>query len=145
MSKYDEDCEEDQRNFFDVFVQALEGADRVIIETRNALGDFDAHYMTAPKLLTKIKELKAQIAGLLKIVGNKHDAICRIEVTKVAQLEWQPIETAPKEVSDAILYENGNFLIGYKEFDQWFSIPFGAIFPTHWMPLPNPPKEQPDE
>ena len=117
MSEYDEGCEEDQRNFFDVFVQALEGADRVIVETRNALGDFDAKYMTAPKLLTKIKELKAQIAGLLKIVGNKHDAICRIEVTKVAQLEWQPIETAPKEVSDAILYENGNFLIGYKEFD----------------------------
>jgi len=56
MNEYDEDCEEDQRNFFDVFVQALEGADRVVIETRNALGDFDAHYMTAPKLLEAISD-----------------------------------------------------------------------------------------
>lgn len=81
-----EDCEEDQRNFFDVFVEALEGADRVIVETRNALDEFDAHYMTAPKLLTESKALKAQIGGLLRIVGDKHDLFCRIEELE-AQLE----------------------------------------------------------
>jgi len=61
MNEYDEACEEDQRKRFDVFVQALEGADRVAIETRNALGDFDASYMLAPNLLTESKALKAQL------------------------------------------------------------------------------------
>ena len=158
MSKYDEDCEEDQRNFFDVFVQALEGADRVIIETRNALGDFDAHYMTAPKLLTKIKELKAQIAGLLRIVGDKHDALCRIEELE-AQLEWQPIETAPDNTIVIVSLLNTNigerrnsFLKKYTDVGEtwWATTDDGSAVhpnwePTHWRHDIDPPKEQPNE
>lgn len=37
-------------NLYEVFLRALDGADRVVIETRNALGEMDAHYLHAPTL-----------------------------------------------------------------------------------------------
>lgn len=36
---------------FEVFMSALVGADRVVIQTRNALGENDSHYLPAPELL----------------------------------------------------------------------------------------------
>lgn len=72
-------------------------------------------------------------------------------------MEWQPIETAPKEP----LYEDGEdrygqrILIWARGYDEpmrarwWyrtdseasnFIVDAGwAAFPTHWMPLPPPP------
>ena len=60
---------------------------------------------------------------------------------------WQPIETAPKEAKDIILF-NGWVSIGF--FAPYLSqfVPYehtednNILFtkpPTHWMPLPNPP------
>lgn len=61
-------------------------------------------------------------------------------------MEWQPIETAPRDGSDCIfftpkyggqqtisfLYPNKQRLeMGHNHVAQQF---------THWMPLPNPPK-----
>jgi hypothetical protein len=39
---------------FEVFMSALVGADRVVVQTRNALGENDAHYFPAPELLDAI-------------------------------------------------------------------------------------------
>jgi hypothetical protein len=64
-------------------------------------------------------------------------------------MEWQPIETAPKDGRLSLVRKSGG--------DEWcgtftayWSAARGAWFysqdrsvatPTHWMPLPNPPKE----
>lgn len=67
--------------------------------------------------------------------------------------EWQPIETAPKDGSQVLLYGPSKWLsttatkthsIGI----GWFSTMFGqnkwitgaTETPTHWMPLPPPPQ-----
>lgn len=60
-------------------------------------------------------------------------------------MDWQPIETAPKETP--VLIWNGEWvLIG----EQWGDTPWSewgneadalnGRQPTHWMPLPDPPE-----
>ena len=75
-------------------------------------------------------------------------------------MEWQPIETAPKDGSWLLVSnaeKDGAWIARYYEFypsgykpdNPWFSLmlnhdglpnPRGSSFPTHWMPLPEPPK-----
>ena len=38
------------QDMLDVFMRALVGADRVVVQTRNAIGEYDAHYLHAPEL-----------------------------------------------------------------------------------------------
>lgn len=61
--------------------------------------------------------------------------------------EWQPIETAPKDGREILLFARGNRdFIGVGQWAKgnlpetygWFWS--FAIRPTHWMPLPEPPQ-----
>lgn len=56
--------------------------------------------------------------------------------------EWQPIETAPKEGALVLLWIEGGVEIGFWNGKTWddgnFYDDIGT--PTHWMPLPEPPK-----
>lgn len=71
--------------------------------------------------------------------------------------EWQPIATAPKDGTKIDLWfprggENGRFTNCFWKGDTWwygFDSPDeqyecfttnGKAQPTHWMPLPEPPK-----
>jgi len=89
---------------------------------------------------------------------------------KAATPQWQPIETAPKDGTEILGFNEDNggiFLARYtcladflsdtelerydeeKQFrDDWFHADFvcgglleGDEIPTHWQPLPEPPKQ----
>jgi len=68
---------------------------------------------------------------------------------------WKPIESAPKDWTDVLLYVpdadedqgskgvfKGWFSMEDGGFNCWMSYEAnsGQIYPTHWMPLPEPPK-----
>lgn len=59
--------------------------------------------------------------------------------------EWQPIETAPKDGTD-IFVAGGKFkpMVAFWFRDGWVNVwtfeDRTAPNPTHWMPLPEPPK-----
>lgn len=70
--------------------------------------------------------------------------------------EWQPITTAPKDGTAVLLYRQcgiwrvrgyGRWEDGPGQISGWISYGFyeppgnlGLAAPTHWMPLPDPPK-----
>lgn len=70
-------------------------------------------------------------------------------------MEWQPIETAPKDGTVLLLGEFrdgearafvGRFGLktGAHLIASWLSIPgYFQRIPTHWMPLPDPPCHSP--
>lgn len=76
-------------------------------------------------------------------------------------MDWQPIETAPKDGTTVLLFSNKNGLnwnvVGYGFWEGgediisgWISFGFtepagnlGLAAPSHWMPLPAPPKDTP--
>lgn len=91
--------------------------------------------------------------------GKKHlaeDALKIIRKLEAAleEIQWRPIETAPKEdtIDNPILLltEERQIIEGYwtERGSEWISIiyPTGEyekiiqnLYPTHWMPLPKPP------
>ena len=63
-------------------------------------------------------------------------------------MEWQPIETAPKDGTPVLAYGySPHYPDEYFTRIQWWADGIGywaahsvSIIPTHWMPLPDPPK-----
>ena len=58
---------------------------------------------------------------------------------------WQPIETAPKDGTRVLLSADvdGRIVVGRMGIvtRRWHSVPGkGEMKPTHWQPLPSPPK-----
>jgi len=62
-----------------------------------------------------------------------------------AASQWQPIETAPKDGTEVLVYVPRRLGPIYAEArnvtgNQWWGRVLGNLRPTHWMPLPEPPK-----
>lgn len=71
-------------------------------------------------------------------------------------MDWQPIETAPKDGRTILVFDDGEVVtVKWRYDDRWGGawgsedyIQDGSIYddaliahsPTHWMPLPDPPQ-----
>lgn len=56
-------------------------------------------------------------------------------------MEWQPIETAPRDGTEILGYGRGYFWIVHWDRQHWSDYdPITPPEPTHWMSLPEPPK-----
>ena len=61
---------------------------------------------------------------------------------------WQPIETAPKDGACILVAEYGDVKVAewFRTLSCWLGPYDGngdpeVMYPTHWMPLPEPPSE----
>jgi len=108
--------------------------------------------------MLKASEFKSSYVGHINVGVAIYDAIQAS--TQIQDLiaenkrlreanEWQPIETAPKDCELlGWYYSEGstNYMIIRWFNDRWISIGINDIEecpqqPTHWRPLPQPPKE----
>ena len=59
-------------------------------------------------------------------------------------MEWKPIETAPHDWSLVLLWDGSDVTVGkFLNCDdiEWIDVLNGfEVLPTHWMPMPEPPK-----
>ncbi len=60
--------------------------------------------------------------------------------------EWQPIETAPKDGTQILVFGHGRFAVAEFRSGEWRDMGdigwggfYSEVLPTHWMPLPAPP------
>ena len=63
---------------------------------------------------------------------------------KAAQLQWQPIETAPVKNNylPEVLCTNGEeTAVSFYDRGYWSGFMGDEAQPTHWMPLPPPPQQ----
>ena len=73
------------------------------------------------------------------------------EVLEEVPEEWQPIETAPKDGTNILVWcpeRNRVYLVYWDEFaDDWFAFTDRWISKvvSHWMPVPKPPAGGPKE
>lgn len=60
---------------------------------------------------------------------------------------WRPIDSAPKDGTEILLYEDRRIVSGAWNRGGAMHMPYwmGGLFrPTHWMPLPSPPSAPKD-
>lgn len=73
-----------------------------------------------------------------------------LEAIKPKDSAWQPIETAPKDMTQVLGYVENGYVEDSVVVMCWFTYANGRacwetvdgeseVDPTHWMPLPNPP------
>jgi hypothetical protein len=114
-----------------------------------------ADWYKAIEMHPETDALLRDAAERLAVLEQERDEACREFVSlTLAQGDWQPIETAPEKTpilvwvpADVELRCGGGPYRAVKVDGEWFS---AAVFsmkgwarapaPTHWMPLPDPPK-----
>lgn len=105
---------------------------------------------SSPAGCTRIKESKMSkealeaLNDIINIGGYSVDQMCSEQIKTIKQaLEWQPIETAPKDGTGALLNcprgDGSRFcIVGFFHSDEWFAVPYETIYqPDKWMPLPK--------
>lgn len=78
------------------------------------------------ELTNHIMDLQSRV-GLLEVM--------------MADQEWRPIETAPKDgKTEALVVDCGYVYLGIFDKEGYCQDLYGAgLNPTHWMPVPKPP------
>jgi len=109
--------------------EALRETDANIREFENSPQDYNSDYYRKQLRIERTIQQALQISRECKQNCNS---------------AWQPIETAPKDGSDILVFESGFWHIVYwnKQLSWWDTVDCvesSDFNPTHWQPLPTAP------
>jgi hypothetical protein len=98
----------------------------------------------------QIERVARAICAVALVHDNAWD--CALEKTRekyrdqaraaiAAASEWLPIESAPKDGTSVLVWDDGFVKVGYWDGAAWFDEQNTRLrlAPTHWQPLPLPP------
>lgn len=114
---------------------------KILIEgLKDELKEKDARIAELEKELVECRETLANVAG--------NNVLLQYDIedlkAQLKKFEWRPIETAPKDGTHVMLFDNDAIKVGlwWEPYNDWG--PRIALIknPTHWIPLPTPPKEE---
>ena len=108
--------------------------------------------MSQPMEPLSAEEVEKRYQDAKQYVGITKTTICELCESHErlrAKLDWLPIETAPKDGTCVDLWCAEMLrLTNFRWYDednswqnQWGELFKSLITPTHWMPIPAPPKE----
>jgi hypothetical protein len=101
------------------------------------------------QVVEEMRQASGQFAGVSPyFVGRWADTLAAL-LAQHEQDGWQPIATAPKDGADVMTFGGAGMVVARYEDEAWRLYNYGyeeatvRKQPTHWRPLPNPPKAQP--
>ena len=95
-------------------------------------------------MVREISRLNKRLEQLEEINQAGRNCIAELEQER----RWIPVgERLPEEYEYVLLWDRYNILVGNYVFDKdkpnWCdATSLNDIYPTHWQPLPQPPKEE---
>ena len=94
-------------------------------------------YETLVASLRNVSEYDSGYAKLMYDAADAIEALSKMEKTT----QWIPVtERLPKEQETVLIWgEQGIILLNWRHDNKWCGC-LGDV--THWMPLPEPPKEE---
>ncbi len=107
-------------------------------------------YKAALDTFDRAEVHEANTALAIAMAYSAHRESIRAALELADRMQWQPIETAPKDDTEVLLYWpywnkhraiTGSYSPSLKEFKSEWCLSSNQEQPTHWMPLPTPQKE----
>lgn len=88
----------------------------------------------------------AALAAQPRVLGeffqkNYIEPIARLVVAERERGQWEPIETAPKDGRDILVWDGDSVSLAAWDNGWWVLVEYTLSGVTHWMPLPSPPVE----
>lgn len=87
------------------------------------------------------RSVEELLQAIERFNAEASDAASR--ATQARALDWQSIETAPKDGTTILFalhdYGMASVDFGWYNGQVWRNYEGDLLFPTHWMPLPDPP------
>lgn len=93
---------------------------------------------TLQELSDEIRRLRLRYAKLRELHSDLFAKVHRLE----QKLTWKPIDTAPGDGTEVIIYSRGRQMVACWDADHewWWDGHNSMRDPTHWLPRPEDPK-----
>ncbi len=120
-----------------------ESKQQFVLMQKQALHEVAEARQQLQEVLAVAKQDNANLQLMIEQVQLHKDELAAARA-RLAVPAWQPIETAPKDGSQVLVWDDGAMFISWWNEEEHAWIDNGPVQPppTHWMPLPPPPAAQ---